>query len=563
MLEKDNFVLPVIGQILIEEQLLEQSKALEAYQEAKGASFSFLHYLVKNNTLSSDQIAFIASSRFGVPLLDLTCLDSESLPLHLMNEKLILTHQMIPLFCRKNHLFLATGDPSNYNSLKEIQFHTGLNTHAIVVALDKLQELIDYLVSAKEHQKLEYFADAEELENKQTNKFQSLANDAPVVRFVNKILVDAINKDVSDIHFEPYEKTYRIRYRRDGILYEAAVPPANLASRITARIKILSHLDSSEKRIPQDGNFKLNTSSNKSIDCRVSTCPTTNGEKVVIRLLDPSSTKLNIDTLGFNLVQKEQFIRTMHQPQGMILVTGPTGSGKTLTLYSALNRLNTDTVNIVSAEDPVEIKLSGINQVSIQPKLGLTFSTALRAFLRQDPDIIMVGEIRDLETAEIAIKAAQTGHLVLSTLHTNSAAATLDRLINMKVPTFNLASSITLIIAQRLARKLCTYCKLRRNDLHKKELLNLGFTAGDIKEIPLYQAIGCNHCVKGYQGRIGLFEVLPMTKTVSSLILSGGYSADILRQAQFEGMTTLFQSGIEKVKEGITTVEELYRVTRD
>ena len=398
-------------------------------------------------------------------------------------------------------------------------------------------------------------------EEPDTESATSVTEDAPIVKFVNKILLEAIKEGASDIHFEPYEREYRIRYRQDGILHEVANPPASLASRITARIKVMSNLDISERRTPQDGGFKMKISKTRSIDFRVSTCPTTWGEKVVMRVLDPSSAKLGIEALGFNAAQKAYFVKAIERPQGMILVTGPTGSGKTVSLYTALNILNTKEVNISTAEDPVEIKVPGINQVNINPKTGLTFSGALRSFLRQDPDIIMVGEIRDLETAEIAVKAAQTGHLVLSTLHTNSAAETLNRLVNMGIPTFNIASSVTLIIAQRLARKLCDTCKAIRDDFTNSGLIELGFSEADLEDIQLYKAVGCNQCTNGYRGRVGLFEVLPMTKTLGQLIMSGGNSLDILKLAQSEGMLTIFQSGLEKAKEGITTIEEVNRVT--
>lgn len=480
---------------------------------------------------------------------------------------------MVPLFSRGTNLYLATDDPSKQASLKEIQFHTGLNTHAIVVETDKLSYFIDNLLTAKESQGLSgYVEDSGDLEGleisaedeeQEVDTATSVTDDAPIVKFVNKILLDAIKQGASDIHFEPYEREYRIRYRQDGILHEVATPPPSLASRITARIKVMSNLDISERRIPQDGGFKMKISKSRAIDFRVSTCPTSAGEKVVMRVLDPGAAKLGIEALGFNSVQKSNFLKAIERPQGMILVTGPTGSGKTVTLYTALNILNTIEVNISTAEDPVEIKVPGINQVNINPKAGLTFSGALRSFLRQDPDIIMVGEIRDLETADIAVKAAQTGHLVLSTLHTNSAAETLNRLVNMGIPTFNIASSVTLIIAQRLARKLCNQCKAVRDDFTSQGLIELGFKENDLINLKLYKAVGCDQCKGGYRGRVGLFEVLPMTKELGQLIMSGGNSLDILKLAQSEGMLTIFQSGIEKVKEGITTIEEVNRVTVD
>lgn len=561
-----------IGQILVMEKLLEKPKALEYYKLANTEKTTLIQYLVKNRIITAEKIAYITANNFGVPMLDIHCLDMETLPFHLVNEKLIKRHSMVPIFTRGNNLYLATDDPSKQASLKEIQFHTGLNTNPIVVETDKLSALIENLLTAKESQGLsEYVDDAVDLEGLEISAEEeqdldnaaSVKDDAPIVKFVNKILLEAIKKGASDIHFEPYEREYRIRYRQDGILHEVATPPASLASRITARIKVMSSLDISERRVPQDGGFKLKISKNRSIDFRVSTCPTAGGEKVVMRVLDPSSAKLGIEALGFSPLQKALFVKAIERPQGMILVTGPTGSGKTVSLYTALNLLNTSEVNISTAEDPVEIKVPGINQVNINPKAGLTFSGALRSFLRQDPDIIMVGEIRDFETAEIAVKAAQTGHLVLSTLHTNSAAETLNRLVNMGIPTFNIASSVTLIIAQRLARKLCDHCKSLRDDFTTQGLLELGFSNTDIEGIRLYKSIGCEQCTNGYKGRVGLFEVLPMTKELGQLIMSGGNSLDILKMAEEGGMLTIYQSGLVKAKEGVTTIEEVNRVTVD
>lgn len=562
-----------IGQLLVLDNLLEKDKALECCKLALAEKISLIQYLVKNNILSSETIALTAARNFGVPMVDLNCIDIQNIPQTLVNEKLIRRHEMIPLITRGTNLFLATDDPSKQASLKEIQFHTGLNTHAIVVETDKLSQLIEQLIISKESQGLsEYVDDSNEFDGfeinsdedePETNGSSSVTDDAPIVKFVNKILLEAIKKGASDIHFEPYEKEYRIRYRQDGILHEVAAPPVSLSSRITARIKVMSSLDISERRVPQDGGFKMKLSKTRSIDFRVSTCPTSGGEKVVMRVLDPGSTKLGIEALGFSPVQQGHFIKAIEKPQGMILVTGPTGSGKTVSLYTALNILNTTEVNISTAEDPVEIKVPGINQVNINIKAGLTFSSALRSFLRQDPDIIMVGEIRDLETAEIAVKAAQTGHLVLSTLHTNSAAETLNRLVNMGIPTFNIASSVTIIIAQRLARKLCEHCKKIRDDFTPQGLIELGFKETDIEHVTLYKAVGCDKCTNGYKGRVGLFEVLPMTKDLGQLIMSGGNSLEILKLAQKDGMLTIFESGLEKAKLGITTIEEVNRVTVD
>lgn len=560
-----------IGQMLILEKVLQQEKVQEYQQLAATSKITLSQYLIQNNIVSALIIAEIVANNFGVPYLDLNCIDTESLPLQLINEKLIRRHTTLPLFVRGNILFLATEDPSNQACLKEVQFHTSLQTYAIVVESDKLHQFIDKILDNKESQGLtDYMDDSVDLDGLEISSDEddldaqsatSASDDAPVVKFVNKILLDAIKSGVSDIHFEPYEREYRIRYRQDGVLNEVATPPVSLSSRITARIKVMSNLDISERRIPQDGRFKMKLSKTRAIDFRISTCPTVGGEKVVMRILDPGSTKLGIDALGFSPIQQKHFITAINKPQGMILVTGPTGSGKTVSLYTALNVLNTKENNISTAEDPVEIKVPGINQVQMNPKAGLTFSEALRSFLRQDPDIIMVGEIRDLETAEIAVKAAQTGHLVLSTLHTNSSAETLTRLVNMGVPSFNIASSVTIIIAQRLARKLCEHCKQLRDDITIPSLIELGFSEEDANNLKSYKAVGCAQCSQGYRGRLGLFEVMPMSKAIGQLIMSGGNSLDILKQAQSEGMLTMYQSGLEKVKAGVTSIEEVSRVT--
>ncbi|MGQ3892261.1 type IV-A pilus assembly ATPase PilB [Legionella sp. CNM-4043-24] len=558
-----------IAQLMVHENLMDKAKALEYQALAQSNKQTLLQYLVENHVLDAERLALIIAHNFGVPLIDLDSIDPGSIPISLVNQKLIGRHSIVPLYSRGNHLFLATDDPSNQAALKEIQFHTGLNTSPIVVETNKLTRLIDKLMHEQESQGLsDYVEGSSDLEGleisseeEESDTASASSDDAPVVKFVNKILVDAIKRGVSDIHFEPYEREYRIRYRQDGILDEIAAPPVSLSSRITSRIKIMSNLDISERRVPQDGRFKLKLSKSRNIDFRVSTCPTVGGEKVVMRILDPGSTRLGIEALGFSPMQQEHFLHCIQKPQGMILVTGPTGSGKTVTLYTALNILNTEEVNISTAEDPVEIKVPGINQVNINPKAGLTFSGTLRSFLRQDPDIIMVGEIRDLETAEISVKAAQTGHLVLSTLHTNSAAETLTRLINMGVPSFNIASSVSLIIAQRLTRKLCDNCKTVHTEVTPQSLIELGFTEEESQSIKLYKAVGCNHCTQGYRGRIGLFEVMLISKTIGQMIMSGSNSLDILKQAQAEGMLTIYQSGLVKVKEGVTTMEEVNRVT--
>ena len=565
--------LQVIAQLLVQENLIEKESAISYQKLANIGGVSLMQCLVTNNIISARIIALVISKHFGVPMLDLDSIDIDLVPITLVSEKLIRRHNVVPLFNRGTQLYLATDDPSKQSSLKEIQFHTGLYANPLVVETDKLNELIDKLLHQKEHQGLsDYFEESHDIEgielsaeeDDKNNASASISSeDAPVVKFVNRIIEDAIKKGVSDIHFEPYEREYRIRYRQDGLLNEIASPPVNLSNRIAARIKVMSSLDISERRTPQDGRFKMKLTQTRAIDFRVSTCPTTAGEKIVMRILDPEAAKLGIEALGFSSLQKSHFVKAISRPQGMILVTGPTGSGKTVTLYTALNTLNTIEKNICTAEDPVEIKVQGINQVNINIKAGLTFSGALRSFLRQDPDIIMVGEIRDLETAEIAVKAAQTGHLVLSTLHTNSAVETLTRLVNMGVPSFNIASSVSLIIAQRLVRRLCDSCKVIRDDVTTQSLIELGFREADTDTIKIYKAPGCNQCSNGYRGRIGLFEVLPMTKEIGQMIMSGGTSIDILKQAQQDGMLTVYQAGLEKIKEGITTIEEVNRVTVD
>ena len=561
-----------ISQLLVQENLLDKEKALQYQQSAVSSKVSLLQYLVTNSIIEAKTIALAVSRNFGVPLMDLDCIELELLPISLVSEKLIRRHSIVPLYNRGTQLYLATDDPSKQSAFKEIQFHTGLYANPLVVETDKLSALIDKLLHQQESQGLsDYFEESQDIEglefsgdeeeDKDSDTPGLSSDDAPVVKFVNRILIDAIKKGVSDIHFEPYEKEYRIRYRQDGLLNEVASPPPSLSTRIAARIKVMSSLDISERRVPQDGRFKMKLSRTRSIDFRVSSCPTVAGEKIVMRILDPGSTKLGIEALGFSPVQKEHFLKAISRPQGMILVTGPTGSGKTVTLYTAMNILNTIERNISTAEDPVEIKVSGINQVNINPKAGLTFSGTLRSFLRQDPDIIMVGEVRDLETAEIAVKAAQTGHLVLSTLHTNSAAETLTRMINMGVPSFNIASSVSLIIAQRLVRRLCDHCKMIRDDMTIQSLIELGFTEQDANTMTPFKAIGCPQCTNGYRGRIGLFEVMPMSKMLGQLIMTGGNSLDILKQAQTEGMLTVYQAGLEKMKDGVTTIEEVNRVT--
>ncbi|HHJ13100.1 MAG TPA: type IV-A pilus assembly ATPase PilB, partial [Gammaproteobacteria bacterium] len=531
----------------------------------------FVSYLVENNIVDSHAIAHSAAEEFGVPLLDIDVVDIEPDTVKLVKENLIRKHHSLPLYKRGNRLYIAVSDPTNLQALDEIKFHVGMTTEPILVLDDKLTRAIEKALDAADttladlDEDLEgvEFLDEEEAAGNDVSEAE--VDDTPVVRFINKVLLDAINKGASDIHFEPYEKTYRVRFRQDGILREIANPPVTMAPRLAARLKVMSRLDISERRIPQDGRIKLNLSKNRAIDFRVNTCPTLFGEKIVLRILDPNSAKLGIDALGFEPEQKELFLSALHKPYGMLLVTGPTGSGKTVTLYTGVNILNKPDINISTAEDPVEINLPGINQVNINPKVGLDFPAALRAFLRQDPDVILVGEIRDLETAEIGIKAAQTGHMVLSTLHTNDAPQTLTRLVNMGVPPYNIASSVNLIIAQRLARRLCNHCK-QELDIPDEALREEGFTEEDIRAgIKVYgpNPDGCDNCSGGYKGRVGIYQVMPVSEEMGRIIMEGGNAMQLADQAQKEGIPDLRQSGLKKVRDGITSLDEVNRVTKE
>jgi len=527
----------------------------------------FIRFLIEDKNLDAENIAKILSRSFGYPLIDLNSFDTAMIPEGIRNEKLIRKHNALPLFLRGKVLFVAMSDPTNLDALEDIQFNTGFPTELVLTNDHNLQIFIDKILE-EEGDALDISdIDAEELadidvqeERQEDDSATGDKEDAPIVVYINKILLDAIRKGASDLHFEPYEKSYRIRFRVDGILTEMAKPPISLASRMAARLKVMSKLDIAERRVPQDGRIKLALSKKKSIDFRVSTLPTMWGEKIVMRILDSSSAMLGIEMLGYEPAQKQIYMDALEQPQGMILVTGPTGSGKTVSLYTGLNILNTEERNISTAEDPVEINLDGINQVQINVRAGLTFPNALRSFLRQDPDIVMVGEIRDLETAEIAIKAAQTGHLVLSTLHTNSAAETLTRLLNMGVPSYNVASSVSIIIAQRLARRLCNHCK-DEDIVPQPELEKQGFTSEQLSDIQLFKPIGCEHCTGGYKGRVGIYEVIKISDKMSSIIMEGGNSLDIAQQCQKEGYNNLRQSGLEKAYQGVTSLAEINRVT--
>lgn len=558
-----------VAYLLLQACILKKENIIEYHRLATLNQQSLLQYLVTNHLVDGAILAPLIARHFSLPLLDLDGIKSTALPLAFISEKLIQQHNLIPLFQKGKQLYVATDDPSQSSSLKDIQFHTGLSIYPVVVETEKLRLLINTLLHQKEQQglfdyfKQQHITNSIDINHGVINKNTISTEDTPVVKFIYRVLIEAIHQGVSDIHFEPYENEYRIRYRQDGLLRAIAAPPPGLSARIAARLKIMSALDISERRIPQDGRFQMTLSLSCNIDIRVSTCPTIAGEKLVLRILDPKATQLGIEALGFNALQERQFMHAICRPQGLILVTGPTGSGKTVTLYTALNYLNTVEKNISTAEDPVEIKLNGINQVQVNPKTGLTFANSLRAFLRQDPDIIMIGEVRDLETAEIAVKAAQTGHLVLSTVHTNSAAETLDRLLNMGVPSFNIASGISLIIAQRLVRKLCEHCKIIRDDKTPEHFISAKNLNYESHVFQSFKAVGCDQCTDGYRGRVGVFELMPISASISHLILSGATSLDTLKHAQLEGMLTMYQSGLEKVKQGITTLEEVNRVTVD
>lgn len=556
---------------LVLDGLLDEGAALEAQAESKKEKLNLSQYLVSKKLIAARKLATIAADEFGLPLIDLDAIDKELIPKDVVSEKLIKKHLAIPLYKRGNRLYVAIAEPTNLLAIDEIKFQTGMSTEAVLVEVDKLTAFIDTALQSKDDGMagmLDEDLDAVDFDDTEEDLSEdqagaSEADDTPIVRFVNKVLLDAIKKGASDIHFEPYEKRYRVRLRIDGVLREVASPPVAMGGRLSARVKVMSRMDTAERRVPQDGRIKMRISKNKAIDFRVNTCPTLFGEKIVLRILDPSSASLGIDALGYEPEQKQLYMDALANPYGMILVTGPTGSGKTVSLYTGLNILNTEDTNISTAEDPAEINLEGINQVNVNPKVGLDFASALRAFLRQDPDVIMVGEIRDLETAEIAIKAAQTGHMVMSTLHTNDAPQTLSRLVNMGVPPFNIASAVNLIIAQRLARRLCEHCKAEDN-IPDKALLEEGFTQEQVDQgIKLYKAVGCDACDKGYKGRVGIYQVMPMSEQIGRIIMQGGNAIDIADQAKKEGIPDLRESGLKKAIQGVTSLEEVNRVTKD
>ena len=556
---------------LIASSLISEEDAIDAVKTSKKRRVPLFTYLVENELAPSDELAAISSQEYGVPLFDASVMDSKMLPLSLVDEKLIQKHSILPLYTRGKKLFIAISDPTNVTAIEEIKFHTNMPVEPVVVPHDILVTAIDEAMNEAdsmmdddddEDQGLEDldFEDTAEIEEEKSAD-SSDADDTPVVKFVNKVLLDAIKRGASDIHFEPYEKTYRVRYRIDGMLKTMAKPPVGMTMKISSRIKVMSRLDIAERRVPQDGRVKLNLSKTRSIDFRVSTCPTLFGEKIVMRILDASAAKMGIDMLGYEAEQKELFLNAIHKPYGMVLVTGPTGSGKTVSLYTALNILNVDGTNISTAEDPVEIRVNGINQVQQNARQGMTFSVALRSFLRQDPDIIMVGEIRDLETAEIAIKAAQTGHMVLSTLHTNSAPETISRLANMGIAPFNIVSAVSLVIAQRLGRRLHN-CK-KVGEYPPEALIKEGFLKEEANEIQIYDAIGCRKCTEGYKGRVGIYQVMPISDSIRRIILAGGNALEIADQALEDKIPDLRESALLKVKNGITSLAEANRITVD
>ncbi|MEW6693144.1 MAG: type IV-A pilus assembly ATPase PilB [Pseudomonadota bacterium] len=556
---------------LVQAGILSEQAAASAVTEAAKSKQSFLHVLAAEGKTNLARAAEIVALEFGLPLVELEAFDPAQLPLQAVKEDLLRKHKVLPLLQRGRKLFVAAADPTLQQALDEIRFASGLAIEPVIAPADRIATLLEKLLESSSSASMmqgldDELGELDVVEEAEAGKVtEADVSDAPVVKFVNSILMQAIQKGASDIHFEPYEHTFRVRLRIDGELREIASGPQlkGWSDRIIARVKVMSRMDIAERRVPQDGRIKLAVSKTRAIDFRVNSCPTLFGEKIVLRILDPSSAKLGIDALGYEPEQKQLYLDALKKPYGMILVTGPTGSGKTVSLYTGLNILNTEDRNISTAEDPAEINMPGVNQVNVNPKAGLTFANALRAFLRQDPDVIMVGEIRDLETAEIAIKAAQTGHLVLSTLHTNDAPQTLTRLANMGVPPYNIAGSVNLIIAQRLARKLCPACKTEEK-VPRDELLREGFKPQDVdKGMTIYKAVGCEQCNNGYKGRTGIYQVMPISEEMQRLIMSGATSIDLADQARKEGIPNLREAGLLKVKAGIISLEELNNVTKD
>ena len=555
---------------LVEDGHMTAANMQNAIDAAKKAKQDIVAHLIEQHRLSPLTIAESISVEFGEPLFDLAVYDVGLLPRELTDNKLIQKHRVVPLTQRGQILYVATSNPTNIDALDAIRFNTKLNIEPIIVEHTKLEKLIEQHFGDSssfdfgDSEDFDLDIDVNQDSPQEDDDASPQGDESPIVKYINKLLIDAIRMGASDLHFEPYEKTYRVRYRVDGVLRQIATPPLQMATRLASRLKVMSQMDISEKRMPQDGRIKLKLSKTKAIDFRVNSLPTLFGEKLVLRILDPSSAMLGIEALGYEDHQKALFMEALEKPQGMLLITGPTGSGKTVSLYTGLNILNTEDTNISTAEDPVEINLEGINQVNVNPKTGLTFSAALKAFLRQDPDVIMVGEIRDLETAEIAIKAAQTGHMVMSTLHTNSAPETLTRLRNMGVPSFNIATSVNLVIAQRLARRLCSQCKAPV-DIPKQSLIELGFTEQDLAnpDLQIFQPIGCAECREGYKGRVGIYEVMKVTPAISQIIMEDGNALQIAAASEKAGFDNLRRSGLKKVMQGITSLQEINRVTSE
>ena len=553
---------------LVEEGQVSAENMQNALLNAKKANQDIVPYLINELKLSPLLIAETISVEFAEPVFDISTYDASLIIREDIDEKLITRYRVLPIFKHANVLFVATSNPTNIEAVDAIRFSSKMNTETIIVEHHKLEKLIEQ--NFAEESTFDFDDDFDldiTIDTPEKNADESeeeKGEEAPIVKYINKLLVDAIRMGASDLHFEPYEKIYRVRYRVDGVLRQIATPPLQLANRLASRLKVMSQMDISEKRVPQDGRIKLKLSKNKAIDFRVNSLPTLFGEKLVLRILDPSSAMLGIDALGYEPAQKKLFMDALDKPQGMLLITGPTGSGKTVSLYTGLNILNREDTNISTAEDPVEINLEGVNQVNVNNKVGLTFAAALKSFLRQDPDIVMVGEIRDLETAEIAIKAAQTGHMVLSTLHTNSAPETLTRLRNMGVPSFNIATSVNLVIAQRLARRLCSQCK-EAVEVPEQSLLEMGFTEEDIvhPEFQIYQPVGCSECRDGYKGRVGIYEVMKVTPEISRLIMEDGNAIQIADAADQAGFNNLRRSGLMKVMQGVTSLQEVNRVTSE
>ena len=562
--------LPGTGRRLVEEGLISEDQAMDALAQAIESGRTFTGHMVRENLIAPSEFAHIAAEEFGLPLIDLNAMDLRQAPQDAIKETLMRKHMVVPLMKRGKRLYVAVADPANQSALDEVAFTTGMNIEAVLAPSDQLNNAIDRSLDGSSQAFEELTAGDEDLESlsfdggqQEQESVEDGSDDAPIVRFVNKVLIDAIRKDASDIHFEPYEDHYRIRFRMDGVLKTQMKPPNKMASRLSARLKVMASLDIAERRVPQDGRIKLNVSKTRAFDFRVSTCPTLWGEKVVLRILDSTGAYLGPEKLGFEQEQQDIYMDAIGKPYGMVLVTGPTGSGKTVSLYTALGLLNDEGRNISTVEDPVEIRMAGVNQVQQNAKQGLTFASALRSFLRQDPDIIMVGEIRDLETAEIAIKAAQTGHLVLSTLHTNDAPQSITRLANMGVPPYNIVSAVHMVMAQRLARTLHK-CKKLEDDLPAEALLKIGFTEEEIEEgMEIFAAKGCNLCNEGYKGRTGVFQVMPVTEDIEQIILSGGTALEIERQSKKEGINDLRRSALNKVKSGAISLVEMNRVTKD